>query len=308
MSWQSRVGNWLVSQTLRRSITGVGFATATRRFGVMLELAAFFLPWPKETRRTPAMYRGVPCEWIDCCSEPSADGPAIIYLHGGAFAMGSIRTHRDIARRLAAASGFRVLLVEYRLAPANPFPAAVDDVLSVYEALRDAGIERRPLAFAGDSAGGNLALVATNRILAQGLDPPFALALFSPWLDLAASGRHRGDGVESEYMLNEAFLASAAREYANGVNLKDPRISPLRGSLERLPPMHICAAAGELFRSDAKRLARSAEREGGAVELRLWAGQMHAFPTFAAVLPEGRRAVREAAAFLLKHGRTVTGA
>ncbi|MBB4133359.1 acetyl esterase/lipase [Xanthomonas campestris] len=228
----------------------------------------------------------------------------IIYLHGGAFAMGSIRTHRDIARRLAQTSGFPVLLVGYSLTPASPYPAALDDVISVYEILRAGRVFPRPLAFAGDSAGGNLAIAATFRILERGREPPFALALFSPWLDLANSANKHESGTAREYMLDRAFLESAAEEYANGIRLDDPRISPINGPIHRLPPVHVCAAETELLASDSERLVQRGQELGVDAELQLWADQMHAFPTFAAVLPEGVSAVKKAAAFLVARAKT----
>ena len=247
----------------------------------------------------PDQLAGLPVEWVRPRSLTQPDtAPICLYLHGGAFAMGGLNSHRDLAAQLAQRAQIRLLMVDYRLAPEHPFPAALDDVLAVYRALLAQGIPAQRLLLGGDSAGGNLALGTAQAIQAQGLAPPAALVLFSPWLDLTGHSPSRQANAASDVMLSQQVLDEAAALYAPGLPLDDARLSPLFGPLAGLPPCLMVASSAEILIDDARRLKQLLLAAGGQVELLEWANTPHAFPVMARYLPEGRAALDQTARFI----------
>ena len=247
----------------------------------------------------PDQLAGLPVEWVRPRSLTQPDtAPICLYLHGGAFAMGGLNSHRDLASQFAQRAQIRLLMVDYRLAPEHPFPAALDDVLAVYRALLAQGIPAQRLLLGGDSAAGNLALGTAQAIRAQGLAPPAALVLFSPWLDLTGHSPSRQANAASDVMLSQQVLDEAAALYASGLPLDDARLSPLFGPLAGLPPCLMVASSAEILIDDARRLKQLLLAAGGQVELLEWANTPHAFPVMARYLPEGRAALDQTARFI----------
>ena len=247
----------------------------------------------------PDQLAGLPVEWVRPRSLTQPDtAPICLYLHGGAFAMGGLNSHRDLASQFAQRAQIRLLMVDYRLAPEHPFPAALDDVLAVYRALLAQGIPAQRLLLGGDSAGGNLALGTAQAIRAQGLAPPAALVLFSPWLDLTGHSPSRQANAASDVMLSQQVLDEAVALYAPGLPLDDARLSPLFGPLAGLPPCLMVASSAEILIDDARRLKQLLLAAGGQVELLEWANTPHAFPVMARYLPEGRAALDQTARFI----------
>ena len=247
----------------------------------------------------PDQLAGLPVEWVRprSLTQPHT-APIWLYQHGGAFAMGGLNSHRDLASQFAQRAQIRLLMVDYRLAPEHPFPAALDDVLAVYRALLAQGIPAQRLLLGGDSAGGNLALGTAQAIRAQGLAPPAALVLFSPWLDLTGHSPSRQANAASDVMLSQQVLDEAAALYASGLPLDDARLSPLFGPLAGLPPCLMVASSAEILIDDARRLKQLLLAAGGQVELLEWANTPHAFPVMARYLPEGRAALDQTARFI----------
>ena len=247
----------------------------------------------------PDQLAGLPVEWVRPRSLTQPDtAPICLYLHGGAFAMGGLNSHRDLASQFAQRAQIRLLMLDYRLAPEHPFPAALDDVLAVYRALLAQGIPAQRLLLGGDSAGGNLALGTAQAIQAQGLASPAALVLFSPWLDLTGHSPSRQANAASDVMLSQQVLDEAVALYAPGLPLDDARLSPLFGPLAGLPPCLMVASSAEILIDDARRLKQLLLAAGGLVELLEWANTPHAFPVMARYLPEGRAALDQTARFI----------
>ena len=213
---------------------------------------------------------------------PSPVTPTVVYAHGGGYVLGSAAVAIPITARLAA-SGLRVVSVDYRQPPEHRFPAALNDVVAVCWALVASG---QPFALAGDSAGGALALGAAIVAAAEGL-PPAAVALFSPLLDHVAAGDRLSDG-DDERSLIDCYVADA--------DPADPRLSPLRAKLDGLPPILIQAAADEPLAVQAREFQRRAAAAGVDVTLDLWDGLWHTWHYHD--LPEADQALAEAAAFL----------
>jgi acetyl esterase/lipase len=222
----------------------------------------------------------------------------ILYLHGGAYTRGSIVSHRALVARLSAASGARALVIAYRLAPENPFPAAVEDATAAYRWLLEQHIQPDQLVVSGDSAGGGLSLALLLALRDAGHPLPAGAALLSPWTDLAGTGESIRTLAGADPWLNAERLMLTAGLYLAGADACNPLASPLYGDLHGLPPLLIQVGTDEILLDDATRLAERARAAGVPVTLEVWERMWHVFQSFAAEIPEGRQAVEKIGAFV----------
>jgi acetyl esterase/lipase len=251
-----------------------------------------WFPVPADVRITPATLGGIPGEWVE--SGPATNAGVLLYLHGGGYFACSARTHRSFTTAFAR-RGFKVFAPNYRLAPENPFPAAVMDAVAAYRAVT-------PTVIAGDSAGGGLALATLVKLRNEGDVLPVAAALFSPLTDLAGTGNSRQTNDKRCAMFHGKGVARAAEFYLCGADPRDPLASPLYADLKGLPPLLIHVGADETLLDDSTLLAERARATGVAVELKVWPAVPHVWQMFHPFLPEGRQSLVEAAEFL---GRAV---
>ena len=217
---------------------------------------------------------------------PGADGSrVVVHLHGGGFTIGSCASHRSFATHLAAAVGCDVVVPAYRLSPEHPHPAALDDALAVWRALR-ADRPATHLAVSGDSAGGGLALALALALRDAGEDLPAALALISPWVDLTGSGARTVPAGGDDPVLDVGLLALWAEGYAGGRPLGDPALSPLFADLAGLPPLVVHATDGEVLHDDAVRVCDRARAAGVTVTEVIRPGLIHHWHVLAGAVPE----------------------
>ncbi len=244
----------------------------------------------------PVSVGGVPAEWI----EPAGAGQGVIlYLHGGCFALGSVKGHREFISRLAYAAQHRVLGINYRLAPEHPFPAAMEDIATAYHWLQAAGVDPSQIILAGDSAGGGLAL-STMLSLRDGAEPlPAGAVCISPWTDLALTGKSMQSKAKVDPIMSPGVLQKYARSYAGDHELSSPLISPHYANLQGLPPLLIQVGTDEILLEDATRLAEKARATGVDVILQIWDEMFHVFP-IVSFLPETKKAVRQMAEFIAR--------
>ena len=239
---------------------------------------------------------GVPAHWL---AAPGADaGRVLLFLHGGGFELGSLRSDGELAARLGRASGMRVLFPEYRLAPEHPFPAAIDDVLAVWRWLRtDQGLSARSIAVAGDSAGGGLtvALLVATRDAGEAL--PAAAVLMSPTVDLTSSGASMTERAAQDPISTPAMLGQFAAGYLAGADPKTPLASPLFASLSGLPPLLVQVGTADLLLSDSERLATAAAEAGVDVILEIGEGLPHVYQLLLGT-PEAAQATEQIGTFL----------
>jgi epsilon-lactone hydrolase len=222
----------------------------------------------------------------------------LLYLHGGAYVQGSVKTSRAMAARLALSCETSTFIVDYRLAPEHPFPAALDDATAVYGALQNAH-PGRPIAIAGDSAGGGLTMATALRIRDEGLVAPAALALLSPWTDLTLSNAtHKTRAAVDPFFPDGSGLSLAAKAYAWGRDLKTPLISPQFADLSRLPPTLIHAGDLEALLDDARLLAQGMLAQGCQAELKVYPGMWHVWQAFGGRFSEADQSLVELGAFL----------
>jgi acetyl esterase/lipase len=239
---------------------------------------------------------GVTGDWV---SMPGvAADRVLLYFHGGGYVMGSARTHRDLAARFSQAAGVRVLAPNYRLAPENPYPAALEDAKTVYRWLLARGFKPEHIAFAGDSAGGNLAIVALLALRDAGVALPAAAILLSPWTDLTLSGESVKTRAEVDPMIKLGESSEQFAYYVGDHDLTSPLISPVFADLHGLPPLLIHVGNDEVILDDSTRLAERAQAAGVEVKLKVWEGMWHVFQSLAAMLPEGRESIDELGAFV----------
>jgi epsilon-lactone hydrolase len=280
-----------------RQRAGAGQAPPT-----LAELRATFVPGdrlhpvPDDVLVTDVDAGGVPAHWL---AAPGADvGRVLLFLHGGGFELGSVRSDGELASRLGRASGMRVLFPEYRLAPEHHFPAAIDDVVAAWRWLRgDQGVSARSIAVAGDSAGGGLAvaLLVAARDAEEAL--PAAAALMSPTVDLTSSGASMTERVDQDPISTPAMLRQFAADYLAGADPKTPLASPLFAALSGLPPLLIQVGTADLLLSDSERLAAAAADAGVDVTLQVGEGLPHVYQLLLGT-PEAAAATERIGTFL----------
>lgn len=238
----------------------------------------------------------VPAEWIE--PEQSCPECVFLYLHGGGYVMGSITTHRGLAARIAQAGCCRALLINYRLAPEFPFPAALEDALSAYRFLLKKGYPPERIAIGGDSAGGGLTL-ATALALRDNHEPlPSALFLISPWTDLTFSGDSVRTRADRDPLLKPHSNDWLLEAYAGSWPLTHPYISPLFADPRGLPPTLIQVGSEEILFDDSARLEVRLKEAGVPVQMEVWEGMWHVFQAFAPYVPEALEAIEHIGQFL----------
>jgi monoterpene epsilon-lactone hydrolase len=245
----------------------------------------------------PVSAQGVPAEWIR--SPGRETRRAVLYLHGGSFVSGSIASHRTLAGNVALASDSRVLLIDYRLAPEHPFPAAVEDAVTAYTWLLAQGFSPGHLAVAGDSAGGNLALELLIHLRDHHQPAPAAAVCFSPAVDLTYSGASWVFNAEKDLLCEEAKEREAVRLYLRDTDPRSPLASPSFADLGGLPPLLIQVGSHEVLLSDCENLAEKARAAGVDVQFEAWPEMQHEWQFAARFLPEARSAISHAGAFLV---------
>ena len=223
---------------------------------------------------------------------------ALLYLHGGGFSIGSCNTHRALAARIAAAAKVPALLIDYRLAPENPFPAALLDAKNAYGQLLRHGIQADKIVVAGDSAGGGLALALAVGLRDQAKPLPGSLVCISPWLDLTLSGETMASCAKTDPLISWETSVLNARRYVGQHHPSEPLISPLFADPLGLPPILIQVGQHEVLRSDSESFTRSARAAGVDIRLEVWPGMWHVWHAFAGVVPESGRAIARVGAFI----------
>jgi epsilon-lactone hydrolase len=250
------------------------------------------------------------CESVDCDGvagewsiAPGSDASKVLlFFHGGGYCSGSTLSHRRMVTEAGRAAGIRTLAVGYRLAPENPFPAALDDALASWRWLRSQGILAHHIAVGGDSAGGGLTVALMTRLRDDGEPLPACAWLTSPWTDLTMSGETLVSKDAVDPLIHKAYLIELADAYLGPeMDNKDPRVSPLYADLKGLPPVLIQVGAAETLLADATRFAAAAGAANVPVTLEIWPDMIHAFALWNAHLEPARRALANAGAFIRKH-------
>ena len=235
--------------------------------------------------------------WVTARGAHESEG-VLLYLHGGGFVFGSHKTHRHFVAALSLASGRPAFLVDYRRAPEHPFPAAADDALAAYRWLLASGYRPDQIVVAGDSAGGHIVASLLADLSRRRVPMPAAAVLFSPFLDLTCAELDDRDAVRRDPFVPPERARECGRTYAGEVAPDSRRLDVLSAPKRRWPPLLIQVGDTECLLGDSERMAESMRAAGGHCELQVWPGQVHVFPAFYPVLPEGRAAIRYVGDFL----------
>ncbi len=282
---------------LRQSALPVGSGVNEQR-RLLRELVSA-QPLPAEVTVTAAALGGVPT------AEITVDGieprHVVLYFHGGVYVIGDAFLAAELASQVGRQTQAKVISVDYRLAPEHPYPAAVDDALAAYEALLQTGIAPSDIAFAGESAGGGLAIATMFNARDHGLPLPTAAFLMSPYVDLTLAGTTMQTKSEVDPLLSRELLQPRVADYISGQDAASSLISPLFADLSGLPPLIIQAGTHEVLLDDAVRLAGQAATSDVEVTLDITPGVPHVFQAYHAILDEAAAALDRAGQFLSAH-------
>jgi acetyl esterase/lipase len=257
---------------------------------------------PKGTRFERITIAGLPVERV--LPPKGGINGTLIYLHGGAYALGSAKGYRGLVAHLATAAGVTALIPDYSRAPEARYPVALEEMVAVYSRLLEVGLDPKITVIAGDSAGGGLTLALAMALRDRGIAGPAALGLICPWANLAIDVDELRPTLRDPLIL-PSMTAEWAPQYAGTVDPMLPGISPVYGDMTGLPPIVIHTAGDDPIRCDASDIAKAVATTGtGAVDHRVFENLWHVFHLQISVLPEAREAVADLGAKLHNHVRT----
>jgi acetyl esterase/lipase len=251
---------------------------------------------PKTVRVEKIVIDGIQTEWLT--PQDASREQVILYLHGGGYVTGSIETYHMMCGLLASHTGMKVLLPEYRLAPENPFPAALDDSLTIYHWLLEQGYSSVNIIICGDSAGGGLSVATVLALKDKNESLPAAVICLSPWADLTLRNETHSTKAETEAVLRTDVLREWASAYTNGSNLSNPLVSPVYADFNGFPPLMIQVGSNEILLGDSILLAEKAKADGAQVELKIWDGMWHVWHALGNLIPESKKAFEEIGQFV----------
>ena len=234
--------------------------------------------------------------------DPRHEEHRFLYVHGGAYVLGGGEAGVMEAVLIASRANIQVIAIDYRMPPAHPFPAAVDDAVAVYRHV----LGNRPassIAFGGTSAGGGLTLATVHKLIEEGVDVPGAIYLGTPWADLtdASDSLHTNESIDRVLLNYDGWLSAAARLYAGDHELTHRLISPVYGDFDGFPPTYLVSGTRDMLLSDTARVHRKLREAGVAADLNVYEGMSHAGYMIVADSPESQRVYGELGAFLLEH-------
>ena len=262
----------------------------------LLKMALKRFHFTEGTSRESITANGVPCEWI-IPQEISKEG-VMIYIHGGGFVIGFTPFHFEMAASLAGKMKIRALMVDYRLAPKYPFPAALEDCVAVYKWVLEQGISAKDIVIAGDSAGGNLAITSLIKLRELNIPFPAATACLSPVVDLTPDANYK-EGYRDPLLPPKAAKFYTV-SYVGNNDAKNPLVSPLYGDFAGLPPLLIHIGEDEILRDNAVKLCSLAKEAGVNVTCKIYPKMWHVWQLYSK-LPQASQSLEEIACFLVSH-------
>ncbi|MEZ5008866.1 MAG: alpha/beta hydrolase [Chitinophagales bacterium] len=290
-SLQSSVVN-VIARTIRSSFFIHKAETFTQRKS--FERLSVFTKFPRFVKSEKHEIAGL--EAMSFYPKQMNKDRVVLYLHGGAYCAGSVKTHKALIARIARASKCKAIGINYRLAPDYPYPAALEDALSAYNELLAQG--HKNIFLAGDSAGGGLCMALMLKLKKQRKPMPKGATLISPWTDLAMTGESIRTKIYNDPLIDPKVLKYFAGLYIGEDSPTNPYISPLYGDLSQLPPILIQVGGNEVILDDSTRLAKKLKKNGCEVELEVWENMFHVWHYLGGVLPESKDAIDSIGSFV----------
>ncbi|PLT35162.1 alpha/beta hydrolase [Bacillus sp. V5-8f] len=253
-------------------------------------------PLDPEVKVEKLSVEGIPVEWV---AAPNARQDAVfLYLHGGGYIVGSLNTHRDIASKLSRATATRVLVIDYRLAPENPYPAAIEDAVKAYRWVVSSGVSPERIIIGGDSAGGGLTMATLLSLREAGDTLPAAAVLLSPWTDMEGTGESMESRASVDPWLNPEQTRQSPVLYIGSLDPRHPHVSPIYADLKGLPPMIVHVGNDEILLDDSVRLVEKARAAGIDVTFKIWEEMWHVFQQFPT--PEAKQSIDEIGEYVVQ--------
>lgn len=225
-------------------------------------------------------------------------GKLLLYLHGGAYTLGSCDSHRKLVTHMAKEGNIEAVMPEYRLAPEHPFPAGLDDALAVYKELLESGYNAADIVISGDSAGGGLSVATMLQLRHEGLPLPGAAILLSPFLDMSASGETMKTRADRDPWFRPDEIEVVVRYYCPNEDVRNPLLSPVFANVAGLPPTMIQVGDDEILLSDSTRFADKLRTADVDVALEVFPEMWHVFQLFVGKMPESKAAVKKIGAYI----------
>jgi acetyl esterase/lipase len=252
------------------------------------------VPLAQGTQSERISANAIPCEWVS--TPKSHSDRVILYFHGGSYRAGSCQSHRGMVSHIADYTQSKVLMVDYRLAPENPFPAGLDDAVTVYDWLSKK-LDSQRIIIAGDSAGGGMTMALLLKIKEENLPKPAAAILLCPWVDLEMRNPTLDTLANKDPWLDKNSLSLSAKEYYAQNTPQNPFVSPLNADLNGLPPLLIQLGGFDILQGEGEMLAKKAIEAGVKVQWKIWPRMIHVWQFIPHRLPEARKALQEMAEF-----------
>ncbi|PKP36947.1 MAG: alpha/beta hydrolase, partial [Bacteroidetes bacterium HGW-Bacteroidetes-15] len=302
-SFKSKIFNFLIRNghlfrgQLRKEVFDMN--TSIHMFRERCEKGASkYAKIPKNVAIKPQVIDGINAEWL--IPAGASTEKVILYVHGGGYVSGSCNDHRGFVSKFAQNTGFTNLTFEYRLAPENTFPAAIDDSVAVYQCLLKKGYKPDNIVIVGESAGGGLTLALLLALKEQKIQLPKAAVAISPWTDLTCSSEsYQSKNKVSPAPLNSWYVFS--KHYIGNGNAYNPLISPLFGNLSGLPPLLINSGVDDELYDDGEKFYQKAKAAGVDVTFRSGVGMIHCYPLLSPMFKEAKMAMDEIVGFVRKH-------
>ena len=267
------------------------------QFRDMFEEWATVTAEPADVAYEETAIGGIPALWARPASH--RQDVLLICFHGGGYVTGSRVSHRKLFGHIAVAAKASALIVEYRRAPENPYPAAIEDALTAYRWALGSGVKAKNIAFVGDSAGGGLAVALALAARRDGLPVPGAIFVMSPWLDLEAKGRSYDANAGVDLIVSRPVIQNIVPMFLGAANsVEDPIANPIPADPAGLPPVLIQVGGNESFLDDSRHFAAFAKQAGVEVELDVVPEMQHVFHFLGGVAPEADAAIARAGAWL----------
>ena len=290
---------WKEEDEVRERFARMGGATDVPSMRAAYDELGQSLAMPDGVEVTSTTVAGCPAEWLNSGGEAPS---VVLYLHGGGFMGGSLKSYRHLAAKIAKVVNGRALLLEYRLSPEHVFPAALDDAVAAYRhLLNDQGIAPKHISFMGDSAGANLAVATLLAVRDAGLPLPACAVCVSPWVDYELNGLSTRTKAAVDPVINRDGALQVLKYYFAGVDLTKPPAAILQADLKGLPPLLIQVGSNEVLLDDSTQLATLAAHHEVETTLTVWPRMVHIFPFFYPILKQGRQAIEQAGAFIERH-------